>query len=102
MKDLETELESSKQTGKENLEQALSIERERFTQLQWDMQELRRESMEVEFRLKAEQVCICSYARPVPISIFRRVSSNLTNLRMRRFMLKKKKLQSLKRMQHCG
>ncbi|KAL1551370.1 PX domain-containing protein EREX-like [Salvia divinorum] len=53
--DLETEHESSKQIGKENLEQALSIERERFTQLQWDMQELGREFMEMEFRLKAEQ-----------------------------------------------
>lgn len=58
VKDLETELESSKQIGKENLEQALSIERERFMQLQWDMQEKRRECMETEFRLKAEQVCI--------------------------------------------
>ncbi|XP_057772814.1 PX domain-containing protein EREL1-like isoform X6 [Salvia miltiorrhiza] len=55
VKDLETELESSKQIGKENLEQALSIERERFTQLQWDMQELRREGMEMELRMKAEQ-----------------------------------------------
>ncbi|XP_057772809.1 PX domain-containing protein EREL2-like isoform X2 [Salvia miltiorrhiza] len=58
VKDLETELESSKQIGKENLEQALSIERERFTQLQWDMQELRREGMEMELRMKAEQVHI--------------------------------------------
>ncbi|XP_047960127.1 PX domain-containing protein EREX-like [Salvia hispanica] len=55
VKDLETELESSKQIEKETLEQALSIERERFTQLQWDMQELGREFMEMEFRLKAEQ-----------------------------------------------
>ncbi|XP_042052598.1 PX domain-containing protein EREX-like [Salvia splendens] len=55
VKDLETELESSKQIGKETLEQALFIERERFTQLQWDMQELGREFMEMEFRLKAEQ-----------------------------------------------
>lgn len=55
VKDLETELESTKQMGKENLEQALSIEKERFTQVQWDMQELRRKCMEMELRLKADQ-----------------------------------------------
>ncbi|KAK4427990.1 PX domain-containing protein EREX [Sesamum alatum] len=55
VKDLETELESTKKSGKENLEQALSIERERCTQMQWDMEELRRKCMEMEFRLKAEQ-----------------------------------------------
>ncbi|KAI3455298.1 hypothetical protein Pfo_011961 [Paulownia fortunei] len=55
VKDLEIELESTKKSGKENLKQAIFIERERFTQMQWDMEELRRKCMEMEFRLKAEQ-----------------------------------------------
>ncbi|PIN06865.1 hypothetical protein CDL12_20570 [Handroanthus impetiginosus] len=55
VKDLETELESTKKSGKENLEQAILIERERLTQVQWDTEELRRKSMEMELRLKAEQ-----------------------------------------------
>ncbi|KAG8372515.1 hypothetical protein BUALT_Bualt12G0074200 [Buddleja alternifolia] len=42
VKDLETELKSTKTSGKENLEQAVLIERERFTQMQWDMEELTR------------------------------------------------------------
>ncbi|KAL0342119.1 UNVERIFIED_CONTAM: PX domain-containing protein EREX [Sesamum calycinum] len=54
VKDLETELESTKKSDKENLEQALSIERERCSQMQCDVEELRRKCMEMEFRLKAE------------------------------------------------
>ncbi|KAG2700172.1 hypothetical protein I3760_07G220100 [Carya illinoinensis] len=55
VKDLEVELETSKQKSKENLQQALLIERERVTQMQWDMEELRRKSMEMELKLKHEQ-----------------------------------------------
>lgn len=50
------ELETTKQKGKENLEQAILIERERVTQMQWDMEELRRRSMEMELKLNSQQV----------------------------------------------
>ncbi|KAF5456748.1 hypothetical protein F2P56_026194 [Juglans regia] len=55
VKDLEVELETSKQKSKENLQQALLIERERVNQMQWDMEELRRKSMEMDMKLKHEQ-----------------------------------------------
>ncbi|KAL8496963.1 hypothetical protein ACS0TY_020590 [Phlomoides rotata] len=55
VKDLEVELETTKQKSKENLEQAILIERERVTQMQWDMEELRRRSMELELKLKSQQ-----------------------------------------------
>ncbi|GFQ03480.1 hypothetical protein PHJA_002491800 [Phtheirospermum japonicum] len=55
VKDLEVELETTKQKSKENLEQAMLIERERVTQMQWDMEELRQRSMELELKLNSEQ-----------------------------------------------
>ncbi|XP_043701603.1 PX domain-containing protein EREL1-like isoform X2 [Telopea speciosissima] len=55
VKDLEVELESTKQKSKENFQQAILIERERFTQTQWDMEELRRKCLEMESKLKSEQ-----------------------------------------------
>ncbi|KAL1552261.1 PX domain-containing protein EREL2-like isoform X2 [Salvia divinorum] len=55
VKDLEVELETSRQKSKENLEQAILIERERVTQMQWDMEELRRRSMELELKLNPQQ-----------------------------------------------
>lgn len=55
VKDLEVELETTKQKSKENLQQAILIERERLTQMQWDMEELRRKSLEMEFKLKSQQ-----------------------------------------------
>ncbi|KAJ4953384.1 hypothetical protein NE237_030216 [Protea cynaroides] len=55
VKDLEVELESTKHKGKENLQQAILAERERFTQMQWDMEELRRKCFEMESILKFEQ-----------------------------------------------
>lgn len=58
VKDLEVELEATKQKSKENLQHAILIERERITQMQWDMQELRRKSLELESKLKAEQVIL--------------------------------------------
>ncbi|XP_030951365.1 PX domain-containing protein EREL1 isoform X1 [Quercus lobata] len=55
VKDLEGELETTKQKSKENLQQALLMERERNTQMQWDMEELRQKSMEMELKLKSKQ-----------------------------------------------
>ncbi|KAK8706711.1 hypothetical protein V6N13_057788 [Hibiscus sabdariffa] len=51
VKDLEVELENAKQKSKENLQQAILIERERFTQMQWEMEDLRRKSLEMELKL---------------------------------------------------
>lgn len=56
VKDLEEELETTKLRSKENLHQAILMERERVTQMQWDMEELRRKSLEMEFKLKSQQV----------------------------------------------
>lgn len=47
------ELETDRQKSKENLQQAILIERERFTQMQWDMEELRQKSLEMEAKLKS-------------------------------------------------
>lgn len=58
VKDLEVELETTRQKSKENLQQAILVERERFTKMQWDMEELRRKSLEMELKLKSEQVII--------------------------------------------
>ncbi|OMO90808.1 hypothetical protein COLO4_18872 [Corchorus olitorius] len=55
VKDLEVELESTKQKSKENLQQAILIERERFTQMQWEMEELKRKSLEMELKLNPKQ-----------------------------------------------
>lgn len=56
VQDLEVELETNKQNSKESLQQAVLIERERFTQNQWDVEELRSKCLEMELKLKAEQV----------------------------------------------
>lgn len=62
VKDLEVELETTRQKSKENLQQSMLIERERFTQMQWDMEELRRTSLEMELKLKSQQVItVASY-----------------------------------------
>ncbi|KAJ6957144.1 hypothetical protein D5086_031532 [Populus alba] len=55
VKDLEVELETNKQKNKENMQQAILIERERLTQMQWDMEELRRKSLEMELKLKSKE-----------------------------------------------
>ncbi|KAL2493482.1 Phox (PX) domain-containing protein [Abeliophyllum distichum] len=55
VEDLEIELGTTKQSGKETLEQAILIERERFTQMQWEIDEFRRKCLEIELKLKAEQ-----------------------------------------------
>ncbi|PWZ07305.1 PX domain-containing protein EREX [Zea mays] len=54
VKDLEVELEATKQKGRETLQQAILAERERITQMQWDMDELRRKYSEMESNLKTE------------------------------------------------
>ncbi|KAF2533422.1 hypothetical protein F2Q70_00033402 [Brassica cretica] len=53
--DLEGELETTKQRSKENLEQAILTERERCTQMRWDMEELRQKSYEMEMKLKSRE-----------------------------------------------
>lgn len=55
VKDLEVELETTKENSKENLQQAVSSEKERFNQMQWDIEELRKTCLELELKLKAEQ-----------------------------------------------
>ncbi|KAL2548587.1 Phox (PX) domain-containing protein [Forsythia ovata] len=55
VKDLAVELETTKEKGKENLEQAILIERERLTEMQWDMEELRQRSMKMEVKLNSQQ-----------------------------------------------
>lgn len=54
--DLEVELNSTKEKSIENLELAVLAERERFTQMQWEMEELRRKSFEMELLLNSRQV----------------------------------------------
>ncbi|KAE8732801.1 Adenine phosphoribosyltransferase 5 isoform 1 [Hibiscus syriacus] len=51
VKYLEVELENTKQKSKENLQQAILIERERSTQMQWEMEDLRRKSLEMELNV---------------------------------------------------
>lgn len=58
VKDLEVELETTKQKNKENLQQAILLEHERVTQMQWEMEELRRKSLELEWKLKSGQVIV--------------------------------------------
>jgi hypothetical protein len=54
--DLEVELETTKQRNKENLEQALMTERQSVTKMQWDMEELRQKTFEMELKLKSKEV----------------------------------------------
>ena len=56
VKDLEVELETTRENCDENMQQAILLERERFTQMQWDMEELRKQCLEIELKLKTEQV----------------------------------------------
>lgn len=50
------ELKTTTLNCNENMQQATLIEKEKFTQMQWDTEELRRKCLEVELRLKTEQV----------------------------------------------
>lgn len=55
VKDLEVDLETTRNNCKENMQQTVLIERERFTQTQWDVEELRRQCLDLELKLKHEQ-----------------------------------------------
>ncbi|XP_022132465.1 PX domain-containing protein EREL2 [Momordica charantia] len=55
VKDLEVELETNKQKSKENLQQAILMEREKVTQMQWEMEELRHKSLAMELKLKSKE-----------------------------------------------
>ncbi|XP_050366291.1 PX domain-containing protein EREL1 isoform X2 [Argentina anserina] len=62
VKDLEVELETTRQKSKENLQQAILVERERVTKMQWDMEELRRKSLEMELKLCEQDKMSCPEA----------------------------------------
>ncbi|OIW09064.1 hypothetical protein TanjilG_16291 [Lupinus angustifolius] len=55
VKDLEAELETTRVKCRENVQQAVLTEKERFTQMQWDMEELGRKCLEMEMKLKSEE-----------------------------------------------
>ncbi|KAL2332481.1 hypothetical protein Fmac_020062 [Flemingia macrophylla] len=55
VKDLEVELETTRLNCRENVQQAVLAEKERFTQMQWDIEELRRQCLETEMKLKLEE-----------------------------------------------
>lgn len=55
VKDLEGELENARFKSRETLQQAVLLEREQVTQLQWDLEELRRKVFETEQSYKLEQ-----------------------------------------------
>ena len=53
---MEVELETTQLNCRENMHQAVLAERERFTQMQWDIEELRRKCMDMEMKWKSEEV----------------------------------------------
>ncbi|RDY12904.1 PX domain-containing protein EREX, partial [Mucuna pruriens] len=55
VKDLEVELETTRLNCRENMQQTVLTEKERFTQMQWDMEELRRKCLETEMKMKLEE-----------------------------------------------
>ncbi|CAM8880457.1 unnamed protein product [Rhodiola kirilowii] len=55
VKDLEVEVETTKQIFQENIQQAVLVEREKYTQTQWDVEEMRRLCLETELKLKAAE-----------------------------------------------
>uniref|UniRef100_A0A2P2JYI3 Uncharacterized protein n=1 Tax=Rhizophora mucronata TaxID=61149 RepID=A0A2P2JYI3_RHIMU len=55
VKDLEVDLETTRTNCKENMQQAVTTERERFTQMQWDVGDLQRKCLEMELKLNHEQ-----------------------------------------------
>ncbi|KAF2293173.1 hypothetical protein GH714_038748 [Hevea brasiliensis] len=55
VKDLEVDLEITRNNCKENMQQAVLIERERFTRMQWDVEELRKQCLEMKLKLISEQ-----------------------------------------------
>ncbi|KAF4399785.1 PX domain-containing protein EREX [Cannabis sativa] len=55
VKDLEVELETTKQTCIENIQHTVFSEKEKFTQMQWDVEELQSKCMKLELQLKSEE-----------------------------------------------
>ncbi|CAA7057946.1 unnamed protein product [Microthlaspi erraticum] len=53
VKDLEAELETTQESCKRGMEQTVLNEKERLTQIQWDMEELRKQCMEMESLLNS-------------------------------------------------
>ncbi|CAH2053589.1 unnamed protein product [Thlaspi arvense] len=53
VKDLEVELETTRESCKQGMEQTVLKEKERFTQIQWDMEELRKQCMDMESLLNS-------------------------------------------------
>ncbi|KAL1191343.1 PX domain-containing protein EREX [Cardamine amara subsp. amara] len=53
VKDLEVELETTRESCKQSMERTVLDEKERFTQIQWDMEELRKQCMEMESLLNS-------------------------------------------------
>ncbi|KAK5794465.1 hypothetical protein PVK06_035693 [Gossypium arboreum] len=56
VKDLEVELETAREYCDKNMQQAVLFERERFTQIQWDMELVWKQCLEMELKLKNDQV----------------------------------------------
>jgi hypothetical protein len=115
---LEVELEATKQKGRETLQQAILAERERITQMQWDMDELRRKYSEMESNLKVEQVgfvvacLLVNHIKVLIVSLYNvqnektRVESEKTSSSsenktlLEELEMKRKEVESLK--QHLG
>ncbi|XP_062089888.1 PX domain-containing protein EREX [Humulus lupulus] len=55
VKYLEVELETTKQACTENIQQTVFTEKEKFTQMQWDVEEFQRKCMQLELKLKSEE-----------------------------------------------
>ncbi|KAE9588008.1 putative Phox domain-containing protein [Lupinus albus] len=55
VKDLEIELEITRVNFRENMQQAVLTEKERFTQMQSDMEEFRRKCLKMEVKMKSEE-----------------------------------------------
>lgn len=73
---MEVELETTRENCDENMQQAVLLERERFTQMQWDMELLRKQCLEMELKLKKEQVS----SSVINIFFIRTVLLNYENL----------------------
>ncbi|KAL0855348.1 hypothetical protein Bca101_060501 [Brassica carinata] len=57
-KELEVELETTRESCKQGMEQTVVKEKKRFNQIQCDMEELRKQYMEMESLLNSMKVCI--------------------------------------------
>ncbi|KAL5223713.1 hypothetical protein ABZP36_010352 [Zizania latifolia] len=94
VKDLEVELEATKQKGRDTLQQAILAERERITQMQWDMDELRRKYSEMESNLKIEQ------NEKTHLQLKKTTASGENEMLLEELETKRKEVESLQ--QHLG